>query len=84
VPVEAINEGRVNSDDLEAAIPWGEEWSEEKGVTKALEQELYKHGIWTWQDMLEKSHLARAAIQKVYVVPLIRQLLDTALARRDD
>ena len=75
VPVETVLEGKVAQSVLDASIPFGEKWSDVSGVTAALEQELYRQGVWTKEDLRARSESARSAIQQIYVVPLMKRLL---------
>lgn len=78
VPAREIQDGTVDNDVLEAGIPYGERWRDVDGVTAEIEQELYRHGIWTRDDLLANSHQARNAVQKMLVGPVMSALLKKA------
>lgn len=79
IPAVEVGPGRNVPDYvLDAGVAYGEKWSAIEGVTEELEQALYNRGIWTRGDMLVKSQLARQAVQKVMVVPVVVKLLEAA------
>jgi len=78
VPVEEFKPKGVAEDVLEAALPYGEKWSDVSGVTVAAEQELYRAGIWTKDDLLKRSGEIKGILARVYIVPLFIKLLERA------
>ena len=78
LPVGSVELGTVAADILAQAMPYGQAWEDESFPTvdaEALANELRREGIWTKEDLLQKTHLARAAIQRAYINPLINQLV---------
>jgi hypothetical protein len=82
IPIEARKSNDVAQDVLEAALDWGDDFTQVEGVTNELAAALHNSGIWTAADFLQKSHLARGAIQQVYAVPLLQRLLEFAKANK--
>ena len=79
LPIRSIESGAVAADVLEQAIPYGQAWEDEEFPAvdaEALANELRREGIWTGEDLLQRTHLARAAIQRAYINPLINQLVE--------
>jgi len=78
VPKKALSRGEC---DLNAGIPYGEAW--ERAHLPAVDpvqvaNELRRHGIWTADDLLRGSTSVRAALQRLYVVPALKVLIQEA------
>ena len=78
VPVEAVIDEKVLETDLEAGLPFGEDWTQVDGVTEELAKALHDIDIWTKEDLLARSHLVRDAVIKTYVPPVTRALIEHA------
>ena len=79
LPVSSVESNTVAADVLAQAMPYGHAWEDESFPTvdaEALANELRREGIWTKEDLQQKTHLARAAIQRAYINPLINQLVE--------
>lgn len=79
VPVECVIGNTVDPEMLEMGITYGADWSKlvEHLVTiEGVEAELHRAGIWTSTDFIAKSALARAALSRVIVVPLLAALIN--------
>jgi len=79
LPVGSVELGTVAVDILAQAIPYGQAWEDEGFPAvdaEKLANELHREGIWTPEDLLQKTHLARAAIQRAYINPIINQLVE--------
>jgi len=81
VPVESVEAGsEVDPDMLEAGITFGVDWDElAERLTVAvpdIASEFHRVGIWTPEDLLALSALARAALDRAIVVPLMKALIN--------
>lgn len=69
IPSELVdNKRRVSENELNRGVKYGEDWSEVMDFTADpddIEQELYRVGIWTGDDILDNPDAVRGAIQKV-------------------
>lgn len=70
--------GKVDKKEIEAGMPYGDDFTQVEGVTPELVEELKKVGVWTKEDFLARSHLARRAIQQALVVPMFAALIKFA------
>ena len=75
IPFESISKNQCSLEDLFAGAPYGETWSDVDGISPAMEQAFYQRGIWTKQNLLKLSLVARGVLQRELVVPLFKQLL---------
>ena len=70
VATKAIQQTKIAEDDLEAATPYGEDWTKLIKITantdipKRLAELLYKNGIWQAVDILENPGAVQACIQE--------------------
>jgi hypothetical protein len=77
VPASKLQGDECDTETLKAAAPHGEEW-EKLGLpaldAEALAEGLRREGVWTKEDFVSNLHLVRAAVQRVYLNPLIAGL----------
>ena len=79
LPIGSVELGTVAAEVLAQAIPYGQAWEDEEFPAvdaEALANELRREGIWTAEDLMQKTHLARAAIQRAYTNSIINQLVE--------
>ncbi len=68
VPVSSVkDEADVAADELAACLPYGEDWSQVKGVTPGVDKALKDYGIWTKADALASPRHVREALVVGYV-----------------
>ena len=79
IPVEVVSGmkqvGTLDKAELDAGMPYGDDFTKVDGVTPELIAQLKRNNVWTKEDMLARSHLVRSVIQQVYAVPLMAALL---------
>lgn len=78
IPVSSVKSGAVESGVLASGMPYGVAWEDEVFPAvdaEALAYELRREGIWTEEDLMQRTHLARAAIQRAYINPLLAKLV---------
>ena len=79
LPIGSVELNTVAADVLTQAMTYGQTWEDEDFPAvdaEVLANELRREGIWTPEDLLQKTHLARAAIQRAYINPVIKQLVE--------
>jgi hypothetical protein len=80
IPPEDYNPdgGTVDKASLEAGLPWGIQWEDVEGVPRVVARELRRLGIFTTEDLLAQAHVARAAVIRTLVPPVVQALIEFA------
>lgn len=76
--VEGKQTGTIDKTELEAGLPYGDDFTKVEGVGPELVFQLKRIGVWTKADLIGRNPKVRNAIQQAYVVPLLKALLDFA------
>ena len=74
VPAEVLEGGKADAAELEKGAPYGVAWSELVDLPadpEAVEQELYRQGLWTPEDVRTKPQRVMAALMTVYSPVLV-------------
>ena len=74
VPAEVLEGDKADAAELEKGAPYGIAWSELVDLPadpEAVEQELYRHGLWTPEDVRTKPQRVMAALMTVYSPVLV-------------
>ena len=79
VPVESVAGNKVDPEVLELGIVYGADWNDLldrlASVPPVIADEFHRVGIWTPEDLLALSAKARAALDRIIVVPLMESLI---------
>lgn len=68
VPSDKLKGDSVSKSDLTMGVPYGEPWAELLTITatsEQLEQELYRRGLWTGEDIRRNPEAAKGALMTV-------------------
>ena len=74
VPAEVLEGDKADAAELEKGAPYGIAWSELVDLPadpEAVEQELYRQGLWTPEDVRTKPQRVMAALMTVYSPVLV-------------
>lgn len=74
VPAEVLEGDKADAAELEKGAPYGVAWSELVDLPadpEAVEQELYRQGLWTPEDVRTKPQRVMAALMTVYSPVLV-------------
>ena len=78
VPAGAVKDGEIDAVELEAGLPYGEDWTQVKGVNAAVAEELRKRGVWTKEDALSNGRYVHDAVIVGLVPPTLQAIMDYA------
>ena len=67
VPTESVADNEVSAAELEACLPYGEDWSVVAGVTPEVVKALKNYAIWTKADARANPRHVREALMVGYV-----------------
>lgn len=76
VPVASVKGDQVAADELKAALPYGDDFSEVKGITAGVVKALKNHGVWTKADALASPQRVREAVMIGYVPVTIDAIME--------
>jgi len=76
LPLQVVNNGRCSDEELDRCIVHGESWAEliEWPTVAEIEQELYRHGLWGFDDFENNAEVIRGIIMKPFEDTLISLL----------
>lgn len=76
LPPEAVVKGHCKDEELDQSIIYGERWSSwiVLPTPEEIEQELYRHGLWTFDDILANGEVVRGVTMKPFESILVRLL----------
>lgn len=79
VPAESVAGNKVDPEILELGIVYGADWNDLLDRLTVgppvIADEFHRIGIWTPEDLLALSAKARAALDRIIVVPLMEALI---------
>lgn len=75
LPPKSVNDGRCDDEELDRSIEHGEAWAEliEWPTASQIQQELYRHGLWTYDDILNSADV-RGVIMRPFESALVSLL----------
>lgn len=76
VPAESVAGGAVPADELEAGLPYGDDFGSVKGVTAAVVEMLKSYGIWTKADARANPRHVREAVMTGYVPATVAAIME--------
>jgi hypothetical protein len=68
LPPKSVKNGRCSDEELDRSITYGESWAEwiEWPTVEEIEQELYRHNLWGFEDIENNAEVIRGIIMKPF------------------
>lgn len=76
LPPESVNDGHCSDEELDRSIAYGEAWAEliEWPTAEEIEQELYRHNLWSFDDIESNAEVIHGVIMKSFENVLVSLL----------